>query len=114
MGFLAPIGISICLRSTGQRVYPVKIITIYGYSYFVYLLVTFVALVPQNSVKLGALVYAGVTSLVHLVVSLTHEVKKQTTSGRTLAMVVLYVLLVQPLALFLFKDKFFHHIRLEF
>jgi adenylate cyclase len=101
------------MRSTGQRVYPVKIITIYGYANFIYLLVTFLALIPKNIVKVSALGYAGVASLIHLLVSLTHEVKKQTASPRTLCVVCLYVLAVQLIVLYLIKDKFFHHIRLE-
>ena len=111
VGFLAPISVSIFLRSSGQRVYPVKLITIYGYAYFIYLIATCVALIPSNMVKMIAMGYAGVTSLIHILISFSHETKKQTTSLRVLLIICIYVAVSQPIILLIIKENYFHHIK---
>lgn len=45
VGFLTPIAICILMRAIGKKVNPVKVISIYGYAYFIYLLATFIALI---------------------------------------------------------------------
>lgn len=113
VGFLAPISVSIFLRASNQRVYPVKLITIYGYAYFIYLIATCVALVPINLVKLIALGYAGITSLVHIMISFSHETKKQTASLRVLLIVCFYVIVTQPIILLIIKENYFNHIKYQ-
>lgn len=47
-GFLTPITICTMMRAVGKKVYPVKIIAIYGYSYFIYLIATVLLLIPNE------------------------------------------------------------------
>jgi predicted neutral ceramidase superfamily lipid hydrolase len=68
VGFFTPIAICILMRASGKKVPVAKIITIYGYSYFIYLIAACVVIIQNDIVQWICLIYAGVSSVTHLII----------------------------------------------
>ena len=70
VGFAAPLVYGIVLRTVSRRSSTAAVLSIYGYVYLVFVIAALIAIVPNDYVQWIALIYAGVTSIVHLTVSL--------------------------------------------
>lgn len=121
-GFMTPIAISILMRFVGRKVDPIKTISIYGYSWFIYIVCAVISIYP-NEVRLlrsglifqklqwSALLYAGLTSIFHLLICFNKEIREQ-SEGRAMWSIVAFLVLTQILIVVLLKVMFFKEVKI--
>lgn len=68
------------MRASGEKVSPYKIISVYGYGYFIYIIASVILVIPNNIVQIIMLIYAAVTSTLQLTINILREMHKETST----------------------------------
>lgn len=73
-GFMTPIVLTYIIKMGSQTVSTVKLVSMYGYAYFIYVICTFLSMIPSNTLQWIVLLYAAVTSIIHITVCVNKEI----------------------------------------
>ena len=75
VGFITPVLIAFVVKIVAaKRASTLKMVSIYGYAYFIYLIAAILAIIPSEIIQWIVLIYAGGTSIVHLSVCINKEI----------------------------------------